>query len=97
LFDCLAEGIATLFVFGHVSGRLAMIKSSGFARMLSSIHGFWLAKDLMVTVGTTSPMHLLINSLTESTYKSMLTGTYPSPRDRSNLEAWNQIGWTSVE
>ena len=29
LFDCLAEGIATLFVFDHVSGRLAMIKSSG--------------------------------------------------------------------
>ena len=29
LIDCLAEGIATLFVFGHVSGRLAMIKGSG--------------------------------------------------------------------
>jgi hypothetical protein len=29
LFDCLAEGIATLFVFGHVSGRLALIKNSG--------------------------------------------------------------------
>jgi hypothetical protein len=29
LFDCLAEGIATLFVFGHVSGRLPLIKSSG--------------------------------------------------------------------
>ena len=29
LFDCLAEGIATLFVFGHVSGHFAMIKSSG--------------------------------------------------------------------
>ena len=29
LFDCLAEGIATLFVFGHVSGSLVMIKSRG--------------------------------------------------------------------
>ena len=29
LFDCLAEGIATLFVFGHVSGHLALIKSNG--------------------------------------------------------------------
>ena len=29
LFDCLAEGIATQFVFGHVSGHLAMVKSSG--------------------------------------------------------------------
>ena len=29
LFDCLAEGIATLFVFDHVSGHLALIKSSG--------------------------------------------------------------------
>ena len=29
LFDCLAEGIATLFLVGHVSGRLAMIKSNG--------------------------------------------------------------------
>ena len=28
-FDCLAEEIATLFVFGHVPGRLALIKSSG--------------------------------------------------------------------
>ena len=24
-------------------------------------------------------------------------GTYPNPRDRSSLEAWNQIGRTSVE
>ena len=29
LFDCLAEGIATLFVVGHVSGHLALVKSSG--------------------------------------------------------------------
>ena len=29
LFDCLAEGITTLFVFSHVSSRLAMIKSGG--------------------------------------------------------------------
>ena len=29
LFDCLAEGIATLFVLGHVSGHLALIKNSG--------------------------------------------------------------------
>ena len=28
-FDCFAEGIATLFVFGHVSGHLALIKSNG--------------------------------------------------------------------
>ena len=28
LFDCLEEGIATLFVFGHVSCHLARIKSS---------------------------------------------------------------------
>ena len=28
-FDCLAEGIATLFVFDHVSGYLALVKSSG--------------------------------------------------------------------
>ena len=29
LFDCFVEGIATLFVFGRVSGSLAMIKSGG--------------------------------------------------------------------
>ena len=29
LFDCLTEGIAELFVFGHVSSRLAMIKCGG--------------------------------------------------------------------
>ena len=29
LFDCLAEGKATLFVFGHVSGHFALVKSSG--------------------------------------------------------------------
>ena len=29
LLDCRAEGITTLFVFGHVSSRLAMIKSGG--------------------------------------------------------------------
>ena len=29
LLACLAEGIATLFVFGHVSSRLAMIKCGG--------------------------------------------------------------------
>ena len=29
LFDCLAGGIATLIVFSHVSGHLALIKSSG--------------------------------------------------------------------
>ena len=29
LSDCLAEGIATLFEFSHVSGHLALIKSSG--------------------------------------------------------------------
>jgi hypothetical protein len=28
LFDCLAEGIVTLYVFGHVSGHLALVKSS---------------------------------------------------------------------
>ena len=28
LFDCLAEGIATLFVFSHVSGHLSLVKSS---------------------------------------------------------------------
>ena len=27
----------------------------------------------------------------------MLSGTYPSASDRSNLEVWNQIGRTSVE
>ena len=31
LFDCPSEGIATLSVFGHVSGRLAMIKSRGLS------------------------------------------------------------------
>jgi hypothetical protein len=30
LFDCLAEGIATLFVFYHVSSYLALIKSGGW-------------------------------------------------------------------
>ena len=29
LFDCLAKGIATLFVFFHVSSHLALIKSIG--------------------------------------------------------------------
>ena len=28
-FDCLEEGLATLFVFGQVSGPLALVKSSG--------------------------------------------------------------------
>jgi hypothetical protein len=29
LFDCLAEGIATLFVFGHIPSHLSMVKCSG--------------------------------------------------------------------
>ena len=76
LFDCLAEGIVTLFVFGHVSGHLALIKSSGsafsFTRMLPSIHGFWFGNVLIVAMGTTSSTHVLMNSLTESAYSSML-------------------------
>jgi hypothetical protein len=31
LSDCLAEGITTLCVFGHVSSHLAMIKCGSFA------------------------------------------------------------------
>ena len=70
MFDCLAEGIATLLEFGHVFGHLALIKS--FARMLPLIHGFWLENVLIDAVGTTSPMHLLINSLTESAYSNVV-------------------------
>jgi hypothetical protein len=45
------EGIATLFVFGHASGCLALVlkavvRTFSFARMLPSIHGFWLGKVL---------------------------------------------------
>jgi hypothetical protein len=38
--------------------------------MLPSIHGFWLGYVLIVTVGTTSPTHFLINSVTVSMYAS---------------------------
>ena len=48
MFDFLAEGIATLFVFGHVSSRLAMIKKQWLALsvLLPSIRGFLLGKGL---------------------------------------------------
>ena len=100
LFDCLAEGIATLFVFGHVSGHLALIKSSGshfqFCANAAINPRFLMGKVLIDTVDTTSPMHLLINSTLNQRihqcYCPMLCGTYPSPRDRSNLETWSQIG-----
>ena len=99
MFDCLAEGIATLFVFAHASGVLALAFS--FTRMLPSIHGFWFGNVLIVAMGTTSSMHFLMNSLTESAYSSMLLleapWKYPNPRERSSLEAWNQISWISVE
>ena len=76
LFDCLAEGIATLFVFFHVSGHLALIKSSGSHFQFCANAGInpWVlvGNVLIVAVGITSPMHFLMNSLTESAYLSML-------------------------
>jgi hypothetical protein len=63
LFDCLEEGIATLFVFGHVSGHLALVKSSGSHFQCCANAAidprFLVWECLIVAVGTTSQMHLL--------------------------------------
>jgi hypothetical protein len=100
------EGIATLFVFGHVSGHLTLVKSSGsrfqFHRMLPSIHSFWFGNVLIVAMGTTLSIHFLMNSLTESAYSSIsvfvvLVGRNAEHIPIHSLEAWNQIGRTSVE
>ena len=40
--------------------------------MLPVIHGFWLGYVRIVTVGTTSSMHLLMKPMTEVVYSSML-------------------------
>jgi hypothetical protein len=103
-FDWLVEEITTLFVFGHVSGRLAMkavVRAFSFVRLLPSIHGIWLGKVLIVTMGTTLPMHVLLTSLTNQRIHQCcclrLSGTNTSPCDRSNLEEYNQIGRTSIE
>ena len=52
LFDCLAEGIATLFVFGHVYGHLALVKSSGlsFHSLTESAYSSMLLFDAMQNI-----------------------------------------------
>ena len=75
LFDCLAEGIAALFVVGGVSGSLAMIESGSSLSFSANaaINPRFLVREVSkVTEGMTSPMHFLINWLTESAYTSML-------------------------
>jgi hypothetical protein len=76
LFDSLAEGIAILFVFGHVSGNLALVKSSGSrfqVHLNAAINPRFLVWECFnLAMGTTSSMHVVMNSLTESAYSSML-------------------------
>ena len=105
LFDWLAEGIAALFVFGHVSGRLAMIKSSGSRFQFcvnAAINPWFLVRKGFNTHSGQDISYALANKLTHrvSVYINVivlrLSGTYPSPRDQSNLEARNPIGQTSV-
>ena len=76
LFGCLAEGIATLFVVGHVCGRLAMIKSSGSCFQLcanAAINPWFLLRECFNSHrGYNITDALANNSLTESEYTSML-------------------------
>ena len=103
LFDCLEEGIARLFVFGHVSGRLAMIKSGGSRFKFcvnAAINPLFLVREgfnchsgyISDALANRSPSQRIHQCCCMT-----LSGSYPSPCDRRNLEAWNLIGQTSIE
>jgi hypothetical protein len=64
-----------------------------FRWMLPSIQSFWLWNILIVTVGTTSQIHLLIISLTELAYTSMLLSEAIRNISQSG---WSKQSW-SVE
>ena len=106
LFDCLGEGIATNVVFCHVYGLLALIKSNGSRFQFctnAAINPQFLVGEGFNSRGWYNITDALANKLAHriSVYINVVVrcrpGIYPSPRDRSNLEAWNQIGRTSVE
>ena len=75
LFDCRAEGITTLFVFGHVSSRLAMIKSGGSRFQFcadAAINPQFQGREGFYSHSGDNISDALDNKLTESAYTSML-------------------------
>ena len=105
LFDYLAEGIATVLVFGRVSSHLAMIKNGGSCLQFcanAAIYPRFLVREGFNSHRGYNITDALANKLSRrvSVYMSMLLSglprTYPSPRDRSTLESWNPIGQTSA-
>ena len=75
LFDCLAEGIATVFVFGHVSVRLAMIKSRGSRFQFcanAAINPRFLVEEGFNSRCWYNITDALANKLPKSAYSSML-------------------------
>ena len=69
LFDGLLEGIAGFLRLVSCSLKAAALVFSS-VRILPVIHGFWLGNVRMVTVGTTSSIHLLMKPVTEVVYSS---------------------------
>jgi hypothetical protein len=84
LFDCLAGGEDTLFIFGHVSGHFALVKSSGSCfqfRTNAAINPWFLVWQCFNRCCGYNIADALSNELAH----------------RISLEVWNQIGRTSVE
>jgi hypothetical protein len=96
LFDCLTEGITILFVFGHVSSRLAMIKCGGMCFQLCSnaaINPLVLFREGFnshsgYNISYTRPyilahrVSVYVEACYAEAYCLRLPGTYPSARDR---------------
>ena len=106
MFDYLAAGIGTLFVFGHVSGHLALIKSNGSRFQFcanAAINPQFLVGECFNRRCEYNITDALANKLAHqiSVFIYVIVQRYleqyPSPRVRSNLEAWNPIGRTSIE
>ena len=105
LFDCLTEGITTLLVFGYIPSHLDMVKCDGsrfqfyanaaiYARFLVRV-GF--NSHSGYNICYTLPDKLSHHIRVFVCCSQRLPGTFPSPRDQNNLEAWIPIGQTSVE
>ena len=76
----------------------AVVREFSFTRMLPSIHGFWFGNHCYGN----DIFNALSNELTHriSVFVNVVVGPnaeHINPRGWSSLEAWNQIGRTSVE
>ena len=101
---CLTEGITTLFVFGHITSHLAMVKCDGL-RFKFCVNAA-IYPRFLVRVGFNSHSGYNISHLPDELSPRncvfvnvilRLAGTFPSPRDENNLEALILIGQTSFE